>query len=251
LPYATGSDLDFLGAIFLGPRLGVQDASSSLADDNFQFYVRNGTFGNIKNGQDFTIPAGTRISTINGTTGPVMITTADTLCPAAASSASCSVVSLTSGASGNGAAGVFLQHNFTAYASSAFGSLLVTNNFGVVVGTDAETDTDYRYRINLKLQSPAGNAEANVRLAILSVPGVQDVVFDYQAGTYTAYVYGISPQVAPSLLSMVQAAMDDGMTRCLPPVGATIFARAGASRRLAKAWLRQLELELERKRFVA
>jgi len=112
------------------------------------------------------IPAGTRISTINGTTGPVMITTTDTLCPAAASSASCSVVSLTSGASGNGAAGVFIQHNFTAYASSAFGSLLVTNNFGVVVGTDAETDTDYRYRINLKLQSPAGNAEANVRLAI-------------------------------------------------------------------------------------
>ena len=41
LPYATGSDLDFLGAIFLGPRLGAQDASSSLADDNFQFYVRN------------------------------------------------------------------------------------------------------------------------------------------------------------------------------------------------------------------
>jgi len=49
---------------------------------------------------------------------------------------------------------------------------------------------------------------------------VQDVVFDYQAGTYTAYVYGISPQVAPSLLSMVQAAMDGGMTRCLPPVEA-------------------------------
>ena len=50
-----------------------------------------------------------------------------------------------------------------------------------------------------------GAAEADLRLAILNVPGIQDIVFERQAGTYTCFVYGISPAVPPSLLQMVQA----------------------------------------------
>jgi uncharacterized phage protein gp47/JayE len=82
------------------------------------------------------------------------------------------------------------------------------NNFGIVAGQDEEDDDSYRYRISLKLQSTGGAAEADLRLAILNVPGIQDVVFERQAGTYTAYVYGISPAVPPSLLQMVQAQID-------------------------------------------
>jgi len=55
------------------------------------------------------------------------------------------------------------------------------------------------------LQSSGGAAETDLRLAILNVPGIQDVVFERQAGTYTAFIYGISPAVPPSLLQMVQA----------------------------------------------
>jgi len=219
LPYATGDNLDFLGTIFNIERIGALDNSSPLTDDNFQFYVVRGTFGNINNGQDITIPQGTRISTAAGNNGPVMITTADVVLPSSASRASVSVIALTSGSSGNAAAGIFNQHNFAAYADSTYSSLLVTNNYGISEGRDREDDDSYRYRINLKLSSPGGNAEANIRLAVLSVPGVQDVDFTPLAGTFTTYVYGIAPQVPPSLLATVQAAVD----------GATAYPLAGTA----------------------
>ena len=219
LPYATGPALDFLGTIFNVERIGPQDNSSPLTDDNFQFYVLRGTFGNINNGQDIVVPQNTRIYTASGNNGPVMLTTADVTLPASASQASVSVIAFSSGSAGNAPAGVFTQHNFAAYTDNAYGSLLVTNNYGLAEGRDAEDDTSYRYRINLKLSSPAGNAEANIRLAVLAVPGVQDCSFTPLAGTFTAYIYGIAPQVPPSLLSTVQAAVD----------GSTAYPLAGTA----------------------
>jgi hypothetical protein len=53
---------------------------------------------------------------------------------------------LYSGSAGNAAAGVFSLSNFTNYTESTYGSLLVTNNYGIVGGSDAETDDNYRYR---------------------------------------------------------------------------------------------------------
>ena len=79
----------------------------------------------------------------------------------------------------------------------------------MVGGRDAETDEDYRYRINLKLQSQSGANEAALRFQILQVPGIQDVVFDRHAGTFDVYVYSIAPQVAASLLDMVQQVIND------------------------------------------
>ncbi len=76
-------------------------------------------------------------------------------------------------------------------------------------GREEEDDDSYRYRINLRLHSQGGAEEPALRLAILQVPGVQDVDFERQAGTFTAYVYGISPVVPPSLLQLVQAQIDD------------------------------------------
>ena len=96
-------------------------------------------------------------------------------------------------------------HSPPGYTDARYGTLLVTNNFGIVAGQDAEEHDNYRYRISLKLQSTGGAAETDLRLAILNVPGIQDVVFEREAGTYTCYVYGISPAVPPSLLQLVQA----------------------------------------------
>jgi Baseplate J-like protein len=101
------------------------------------------------------------------------------------------------------------EKNFTNYADSRFSTLLVTNNFGLVGGRDEEDDDSYRFRISLKLQSRGGAAEVDLRLSVLNVPGIQDVAFQRQASSYTAYVYGISPVVPPSLLSLVQAALDE------------------------------------------
>jgi len=50
LPYALGSNLDFLGQIYGVTRLPAVDASSSAPDNNFQFYVLGGNFGSINQG---------------------------------------------------------------------------------------------------------------------------------------------------------------------------------------------------------
>jgi hypothetical protein len=208
LPYATGSNLDFIGQMFGIPRLQASDVSASALDNNFEFYVSRGTFGTINNGQDITIPAGTQIYTAQGLSGQVVLTTNPVTCPASQSSAPFAVTNLQAASAGNAAAGVFTNSSFTNYADSAYGSLLVTNNYGLIGGRDAETDDDYRYRINLWIQSKGGAAEADLRLAVLVLPGIQDLDFVQQAGTFLCYVYGISPVVPPSLISLVQGTLD-------------------------------------------
>lgn len=207
LPYATGNALDSLGVIYGVQRLQNSDAASPATDGNFEFYVRNGTFGSINNGNPVVIPAGTRIFT-QISNGPVYSVDVDTTLLPSVSSKSFSASSLSTGSAGNAAANIFTQSNFSNYAQSQFGSLLVTNNFGIVTGNDPEPDESYRYRINLKLQSSGGNGEIDIRSSLLQIPGIQDIAFAPLAGTYQVYVYGVSPVVAPSLLSLVQTALN-------------------------------------------
>jgi hypothetical protein len=111
-------------------------------------------------------------------------------------------------------------HNFTNYAESRFGSLLVTNDFGIIGGRDQEDDESYRYRIHLKLISQSGSNESSLRFALLQVPGIQDVVFDRRAGTFICYVYAITPVAASSLLSTVQDTIDQNVA--FPLTGAAV-----------------------------
>lgn len=207
LPFATGDNLDFLGEVYGIPRLDGTTASSSVSDGNFIFYVQSGTFGSINSGNSIIIPAGTVLST-GSASGPTYTTDSAVTLPASMSSVAFAATCTSDGSSGNVSAGAISNHNFQGYTDFRFGSLLVTNNFGVVSGDDAEMDDDYRYRINLKLSSKNGAAEADLRLAILNVPGLQDVVFERQAGTYICYVYAVSPTVPTSTLQMVQAQMN-------------------------------------------
>lgn len=208
LPYATGNNLDFLGQILSLPRLQAQDVDASALDKNFQFYVARGNFGSINNGSDIVVPAGTRVFTASDF-GPVVVLSSQVTLPARNTSQPFSVQSLQSGAAGNTPAGVFTRTNFNNYADARYGSLLVTNSAGLIGGRDAESDDDYRYRLNLYLQSRRGAAEADLRLGVLKIPGIQDCVFAKQAGSYTCYVYGVSPSLPASLLAMVQGVIDD------------------------------------------
>lgn len=219
LPFATGSSLDLIGDIFGVARLGQTNSTVVPDDNNFEFYVRTGTFGSINNGQNIVIPVGVIISS-NVPGGPTFVLTQAVTLQAASSSAFFAAVSTTPGSAGNIASGVIDQTNFTNYAQSQFGTLLVTNNFGVVGGADAESDDDYRFRINLKITSRAGANQAALQFAILQIPGVQNVVFSPQAGTFTAYVYGIAPQVPPSLLQLVQTAISN--TAAFPLTGLAV-----------------------------
>jgi len=208
LPFATDTSLDLIGEIFGVARITQQTAGVDVGDQNFQWYVRNGTFGSINSGQDIVIPSGVRIYTAAGASGPVYIANA-VLLPAAASSMFFSAASLYSGSQGNAPSGIFSQSNFTNYTESRYGSLLVTNNYGIVGGRDAEDDDSYRYRIRLKLQAQNGANEAALRFQILQIPGIQDVVFDAAAGTFTCYVYGIASDGSAALLQNVQQAINN------------------------------------------
>jgi phage-related baseplate assembly protein len=210
LPFATDVSLDLIGEIFGVPRLTAQNASVDITEQNFEWYVRNGTFGSINSGQDIVIPAGVQIYTA-AQNGPVYTLSTAVTCPAGASSQYFSATSLLSGAAGNAASGIFCLTNFTGYTESAFGSLLVTNNYGIVTGADAETDDNYRYRIQLKIQSPNGANEAALRFQLLLIPGIQDVVFSPAAGTFTCYVYGIASDGSSALLQSVQTALNDNI----------------------------------------
>lgn len=207
LPFAQGDALDALGDIYSLPRIQSSDASATSTDNNFLFYVTTGTFGDINSGQNIVIPAGTRLFT-SATNGPAYTVDVDTILPAGSSSTSVSASSLLTGSAGNASAGVFNRHSFANYTQASFGTLLITNTFGIIAGRDAEDDESFRYRLRLKLQSSGGDAEVDLRSAVLQIPGIQDIVFKPLAGTYLVYVYGISPSVPPSLLALVQTAIN-------------------------------------------
>jgi uncharacterized phage protein gp47/JayE len=220
LPYATGVSLDLLGDIFGVQRIPQQDSSVAAADGNFQFYVRRGTFGAINNGRDIVIPANIRITTLSAD-GPVYLTDSVVL-PASASTQSFAARALDSGSRGNVAAGVFSRHNFTDYADTSYGSLLVTNVNGIVGGRDEEDDESYRYRIHLKLSTQSSVNEAALRFQLLQLPGIQDVVFVPHAGYFYVYLYGITPTVSSQIVTQAQNTLSEYVTypivgTCLVP----------------------------------
>ena len=77
-------------------------------------------------------PSDVRIST-GDPNGPVFLADPVTLA-AGDSRAFFSARSLAPGSVSNAPAGVFNRHNFTGYTDARFGTLLVTNNFGLVGG---------------------------------------------------------------------------------------------------------------------
>lgn len=217
LPFATGQNLDLIGEIFGVQRLSAQPATVQSADSNFTWYVNRGTFGDINNGQDIAVPAGVRITNASGS--QLFVGESATL-PANAGAQSFAATGATPGSNGDAQAGTLSVHNFSGYALASFGGLLVRNNYGVVGGTDDETDDNFRARINLKLQSPSGANDAALRFAILRIPGVQDVVFETRSGLVYVYVYSIVPQPAASLLSNVQQVID--ATVAWPGIGVAV-----------------------------
>jgi uncharacterized phage protein gp47/JayE len=205
-------------------RFGETNASAAAYENNFRFYVKSGkAFSRINNGMAFSIPAGVKITTPTPG-GPIYVTDAPTPLLSGESSVYVAATCTTPGSTGNGAANIFTAHNFTGYVDSPYGSLLVTNDYGIVGGSDAEEDENYRYRIQLKIQSQNGANEAALRFKLLQAPGIQDIVFERQAGTFNCYVYGIAPQTSSALLDSVQQVINQNVAF---PLTGNAIARPG------------------------
>lgn len=208
LPYATGDSLDFIGAIYGITRIPESNSTTSSSDGTFTFYVQSGTFGSINSGQNITVPAGILIYSA-GTSGAVYSVTFQTVLPASANSQAVSTTSVQTGSGGNAPVNTVNTTNFTNYTQSNFGTLLVTNNYGIVSGRDVEDDTSYRYRIQLALQTVGGSSESDLTVQLLTVPGVQNVVFEELPGTFNVYVYTISSSPSAYVLQLAQTVIDD------------------------------------------
>ena len=208
LPNATGSSLDLLADMVGLQRLSEIRARVESADNNFKYYVKTGTFGDINNSQAITVPAGTHIRTgsTRGRADSSMIQrTAVTL------SASASEVYFSADQTGQVllrgmAANSLIRHDFVGYADSAFKSLLVTNMKGIA-GRSVESDQNLRFRISNRLQASAKANLTSIRLSALLVPGVSDVkIISNKSGigSYDVVVFGTSQVVADNVIQQVQ-----------------------------------------------
>ncbi len=215
IKYADSRFLGFLGDMLNLPR---REASHAYAtDDNFMWYVNSGTFGDINNGNDFTILAGEVVSTTpfeeavvtpGLETQPVIeyVTTEDAICAADQSFVYCSVKASVEGQNSDLPRSVLNKHEVTNYLLSTNNLLQCTNRYAISTGDNRESDDSYRYRLANIFRARNLAIKAAIRLAAFSVAGVADikeVACEQGCGSYSIYVKSLTPTTSPALLAEV------------------------------------------------
>lgn len=215
--YADSKFLDFFGDMLSVPRLEPTHAFDET--ENMMFYVAAGTFGDINNGSNFTIPAGTVVSTVpfDGTVitpglenQPTIryMTTSATTCQSDQSFAYAPVRAFLEGRNSDVPRNVLNKHYFSGYTLAGQNRLLCTNRYDISNGEDRETDESYRYRLANMFRAHEMAVLISIRLAALSVPGVsnvKEVTCEQGPGTYSLYVLSTTPTTSPKLLREVSA----------------------------------------------
>lgn len=216
LSQARYEALDRIGLSHGVRRLVRTFASADASEQSIAFFVASGNFGGINGGLGFTIDRGTTIFSEPdgnelGSTIEFKLTE-DVSVLAGSALAYGSVLAVTSGAGSNCASGVLRNHDFTGYAQSAAGTLLVGNLFPILNGREQEDDERYRYRISKDRDRRSSSNARKTELAALSVPGVLDTRIIngyYGIGTVAVVVLGADFQSSSLLVSNVQARLDE------------------------------------------
>jgi uncharacterized phage protein gp47/JayE len=226
--WAEGRFLDFFGDIMHVPRWEATNATADADHMNFLFYVESGTFGGINNDLDFTIPAGTRVSTVDFNvqrtaqpgsfvsardqqTKVTFVTTSDIVCSANRSFAWATVRATVEGKKSDVPRNALRVHDFSAYALSGRSLLKCRNKYAITNGRERESDESYRYRLMNAFKAKERANKIAIRLAALSVPGVADILevnVEQGPGTYSVYIEGVSSTVSPGLISGVMSAVE-------------------------------------------
>lgn len=212
LASATGDDLDAIGE-FLGVfRLTATRAVTKSIDKNMEFYVESGTFGDINNGSNFTIPANTIVflESKDADSGRKIEyrTTSSIVCTASASSVYFPAEAIEPGTLSNVAALALNKHSFTSYTLSSANRLKVRNNYGVANGRDKQSDASYRSLISKTFTALASANETALKLAAQAVPGVKEckVFRNYNGiGTSALIIDGYEGSVGPAILDGVRS----------------------------------------------
>jgi uncharacterized phage protein gp47/JayE len=219
IKYADGKFLDFFGDMLNLPRVEAFHAEDT--GSNFFFYVDSGTFGDVNSGSPFTIPAGTRVTTPSLTEDIITpgistqqvieySTTQDVICEAANSFAYCSIRANIEGAASAVPRNVLTSHQFGGYALASKKGLKCSNKYSVDNGVNRESDRSYRYRLQNIFGARSLATRTAIRLAALSVPGVNDVFMvnnEQGPGTFALYIDSTTPTTSPNLIARVSEAI--------------------------------------------
>jgi uncharacterized phage protein gp47/JayE len=213
-PYVQFADdkfLDFFGDMFNEERL--QSSHAQSVNENFMFYVETGTFGDLNNGNSFTIFAGETVSTLpfQGTTitpglesQPIITYTIleDVVCQADSSFVYASIRANQEGKVSSVPRNTLRKHSIDTFGTS----LKCTNRFAIDNGDERESNDSYRFRLLQVFRSREKAIKASIRLAALSVSGVSDIkLVNYEQGpaTYSLYIKSLTPTVSQELINTV------------------------------------------------
>ena len=207
---ATENDLDEIAMNMYGLlRRSATRASARASESNLYFYVEEGTFGDINNGNDITIPEGTAIFIKTNAYGENIIyeTVEEYTLNNELNRGYCGAVSTDTGFSQNVERDSLNFHNFEGYASVQNNLLKVTNRFPIINGSDLESDDMFRTRISNYLSSRINLNEDWILLKALTIPGITDIKLIqnyFGIGTLGVVVYGAGKQNNESLLNLVE-----------------------------------------------
>ena len=206
LSSAEGKYLEFIGDMMGVKKLGQQTAEVTSSERSIRFYVDTGTFGDINGGNSITITSGTIISTGEAASGIRYTVPYNVILSSSLSEVYVAVRAIKAGSVSNVGARQLKYHNFTNYSDSANDSLKVINNSEIIKGEDGETDTNYRFRISQQVVAAESANQTAIRLAVLTTPGVADVViipWFRGIGTFDILIKSVTPVLPIGLISAV------------------------------------------------
>ncbi len=209
---AEGIYLDFLGDMVGLGRLGQETATVTSSERNQKFYVESGTFGDINNNSSILLTAGSVVSTGEAGTGILYTIPYNVIIAADLSEIYVAVQAVRAGTESNIGAKQLIYHNFTGYTDSSNDTLKTINEAEVIRGQDGEIDTNYRFRISRQVTAAEKANLTSVRLAVLTVPGVADLVmvpFFRGVGTYDILIKAVTSIVPVGLLAAVDESVSN------------------------------------------
>ena len=207
---ASGSVLDSVAMDNYGLlRRPATYANALEEESNVYFYVESGTFGDLNEGNNINLPAGTLIAAKEfgfgeNVTYEVLY---DYILEADSSVYYCSVRSIDTGYSQNVDKDSLLFHNFTNYVKKDENKLKVKNRFAILNGSDRESDEIFKSRLNNFLTANVNLNEDLVTLEAIMIPGVTEIKMInnyFGIGTLGIVVFGSGRESSQSLIELVE-----------------------------------------------
>jgi hypothetical protein len=184
-------------------------ASALDEESNIYFYVETGTFGDINEGQNINIPAGTLISVKENGFGENLSYEIlyDYVLDSENSEYYCSARSLDTGYSQNVDKQSLRFHNFREYSRYEQNLLKVNNRFAILNGSDKESDQLFKSRVNNFLTASLNLNQDLLTLQSVMVPGVTEVrlIENYFGiGSLGLVVFGSGRESSRALIELVE-----------------------------------------------